>query len=295
MPPYRPIISYDTSAINRLLNDPDSSALVSILKSRYYTRITSTNIEEIIANSNIHRRQQLRDFIKPLAATGECIQPYHWIVQRLLRLHASGEDYHWRHQDIRFVSALNFVLGDEPVSEKLSEKQRKEVGQLEDRFIGFFEGERWKFERFFKTGGTRPQTYSEMLQLIKVESGSFWALASVIYHSATGKSLSLNKAKEFLDSCPAARALVMAVCMAQFERSVRDLKTALSYRAGRFDLLCTVYLCYCDLFISADKRQCNALGAIAEAGNLRAKVVYYPDFRRRVFPFSSFTTKSLPL
>jgi hypothetical protein len=75
MLPYRPIISYDTSAINRLLNDPDSSALVSILKSRYYTRITSTNIEEIIANSNIHRRQQLRDFIKPLAATGECFNP----------------------------------------------------------------------------------------------------------------------------------------------------------------------------------------------------------------------------
>jgi hypothetical protein len=43
------------------------------------------------------------------------------------------------------VSALNFVLGEEPVSEKLSEKQPKEVGQLEDRFIGFFDFRRRVF------------------------------------------------------------------------------------------------------------------------------------------------------
>lgn len=77
-----------------------------------------------------------------------------------------------------------------------------------------------------------------------------------------------------------------------YERSgFRDLKTALSFRSGRFDLFSAVYLCYCDLFISADKRQYNALKEITAIGNLRAKVLKYAELRRTIFPFSGMTMR----
>src|SRR5260221_965986 len=100
---YRPIISYDASALNRLLDDFDSSILQTILTRNFYSRITSTNYEEITANLKTQRRERLLNVVAPLARSGECVQPPHEIVFMLLRASNKG-NRNWRSLDIRFYN-----------------------------------------------------------------------------------------------------------------------------------------------------------------------------------------------
>ena len=55
----RPIWTPDTSAINRLADDPDSDALIAGLRSGFFVRLTFTSIGEVIAIENTDRRRKL--------------------------------------------------------------------------------------------------------------------------------------------------------------------------------------------------------------------------------------------
>lgn len=72
MAAFRPIICFDASAINRLADDPDASVLQALLAGNYFSRITSTNLEEIGANQNSHRKQRLHEIMNPLVLWGMC-------------------------------------------------------------------------------------------------------------------------------------------------------------------------------------------------------------------------------
>jgi hypothetical protein len=78
----RPILIPDTSAINRLADDPDSEALIAGLKSGYFIRFPFTAVAEIVANSSAGRRKQLlRVCRRLLASAADCIEPHHEILR----------------------------------------------------------------------------------------------------------------------------------------------------------------------------------------------------------------------
>ncbi|HEX4228814.1 MAG TPA: hypothetical protein VHZ07_09090 [Bryobacteraceae bacterium] len=52
------------------------------------------------------------------------------------------------------------------------------------------------------------------------------------------------------------------------------------YGAGLSDLSCSVYLPYCDRFITRDDGQRSALTVIADLVGLKTKVITYAEFRR---------------
>lgn len=294
--PYRPIICFDTSAINRLADDFDSYVLQALIARNYFSRITSTSIEEIVKNQGRHRRQQLNEFINPLVAAGECVLPPHQIVKKLAQAHATGKDFDWRKSDIRFYVAEDAAHRDVTATDELVAQQYVEMKRLDSVFCGFFDTERFKFDDFYKRGTEpRPKTFQQFIDRIKLgNEGMFWGMAEVIYQSATATTPDRQKLTDFIDKCPPFRAFLLAVLIAHYERGgIRDLKDGLSVRAGRFDLFSAIYLCYCDQFISAERRrrQYNALREIASVGKLRARVRTYEELRWRIFPFSSFSTR----
>jgi hypothetical protein len=81
----RPIVIFDTSAINKLADDREPEVLTVGIRAAFFVRLTSTNVEEIIATRNATRRKDLLNCIRSLVTAGDCINPYHWIIEQLVR------------------------------------------------------------------------------------------------------------------------------------------------------------------------------------------------------------------
>ena len=76
----QPILIFDTSGVNRLVDDPDSGALIAGLRSGFHVRLTFTSVSEIVATTNGDRRGKLLRVCRQLA--GDCIDPQHRIIQK---------------------------------------------------------------------------------------------------------------------------------------------------------------------------------------------------------------------
>jgi hypothetical protein len=293
MPAFRPIICFDTSGLNRLLDDFDCSILQALLTRHYYCRITSTNFEEITANLKAQRRELLLNVTDPLAWSGECVLPPNNIVFTLIRSYINGNK-DWRSLDTRFYNIEDAKFRRDNATDKMAEKQLREKNRLEDVFCSFFDDERSRYDAYYATGAEpRPKTFPQFIERVKRSDGMFWGMAGVIFKAAIDITPDTQVLKDCIDECPPFRAFVLGVMASLFERGFRDLKAGPSLRAGRFDLFSAVYLCYCDVFISAEGRgrQYNALKEIAAVGQLRARVWKYEELRREVFPFSGMTTR----
>ena len=74
--------------------------------------------------------------------------------------------------------------------------------------------------------------------------------------------------------------IVYSLLMSWFDLAVRDRHTGEQFRAGRNDLFMSVYLPYCDQFVTAEihKAQEKCLREIVAVANLDTNVTSYDDF-----------------
>jgi hypothetical protein len=104
-------------------------------------------------------------------------------------------------------------------------------------------------------------------------------MASGLYGKPTGVKINEAAARDFVDACPPFRALLMALCVAQHQRSVQNPRQK---STGVCDLYASVYLPYCEDFVTADPIQQEALLQVTSLAKLTAKVRSYADFRKRL-------------
>jgi len=82
--PNRPVIIFDTSGINNLLSDSEAKILTIGVRSGYFVRQTETNLGEIISTGDPDQRHRLLEGARSLLTAGDCIDPYHLILERLI-------------------------------------------------------------------------------------------------------------------------------------------------------------------------------------------------------------------
>ena len=104
-------------------------------------------------------------------------------------------------------------------------------------------------------------------------------MAADIYERYSCIRLSEQEIRGFVELCPPFNAMMLSTCVAHFHGSVRDHRLPKMYDAGRIDLMCSVYLPYCETFVTRDDGQFNALTEIAKLAGLSTQVMYYKDFR----------------
>ena len=80
--------------------------------------------------------------------------------------------------------------------------------------------------------------------------------------------------RAFVDACPPFRALLMALCVAQYQRCIQYPRHK---STGVFDLYASVYLPYCEQFVTADPGQLGALLNVVSLARLTVRS--YTDFR----------------
>lgn len=82
----------------------------------------------------------------------------------------------------------------------------------------------------------------------------------------------------FTSICPPLRSLVYALFVPWYNVAVRSYHKGEKLDAGNNDLFMSVYLPYCDRFVTNDTGQEKALREVAAAANLDTEILSYDDF-----------------
>jgi hypothetical protein len=136
---HRPIWTPDTSTINRLADDFDSEALIAGLRSGFLLRLTFTSISEIISNEKGDRRRQLLCVCRRLLSSGDCIDPQHEILGKMVAEFEATPSLDWRKVKVDFPEAKVEVAGRENFSDEEARQEREENEKLKDQFARVFE------------------------------------------------------------------------------------------------------------------------------------------------------------
>jgi len=278
----KPTVIFDTSALNKLADDSESTSLLVGLRAGFTIRLTGTNVEEIAATSCAQRRQNLLNYCKRLLSEGDCIciGPHPLVLEALVKSFSGGTLFDWRAVDVRLREYEEEIARQEIVDDELAKEQRDHARASQSEFVEVFGRPRPIFEDLFRGGAeTRPATFPDLVHRLQVKGGAFWSFGKELYRGVAKSRPNEETIRKFFDECPPFRCIVLAICLAEYERCIREPNSGPSLRAGRADLFMSVYLPYCDQFITDDPAQQRCLAEIASMGNVDVAVRSYGDFR----------------
>lgn len=124
----KPSIIFDTSALNRLLDDPESDCLAAGLKAGLPVHITGVNVLEIAATTNPLRRNALLRFCLRLA--DDFIRPWNEVVRMLVAAHKQNQtSFDWRTLDVEWHAARENLFRIK-ITDEIAKTQRNEASDL---------------------------------------------------------------------------------------------------------------------------------------------------------------------
>ena len=131
-----------------------------------------------------------------------------------------------------------------------------------------------------RDGRAAPIQLDEVLPMVEAEGGLLWSFGQGLYSRVAAGDTSESTVRNFMERCPPFRAIAYAYLLAWFDRSLADRQKRDKYTAGRIDLFMSIYLPYCDQFISAEVHgmQERCLQEVARTARLATMVRSYDDF-----------------
>jgi hypothetical protein len=259
----KPILVLDTSAINQLTAEKDFPAFAAGLTTAYSIRITGSNISELVATTESEKREQLLDTCKRLLASGDCIDPFAWIVEKHAKtFDQDSKHYDWKKVNVRNGNFEREIIERTLLADELARQEKESATETTNSFERTFTSMRPGFDEIFSNGTDRPTTFADFVNILQRPGGAL-------------------KVRDFADHCPPFLMMVLAAVMAQYKRAIVEVPKKRK-RAGRVDLLMSVYLPYCRVFVSHDKDQEVCLREMAAIPNLDKEILSYNDFRSRL-------------
>jgi hypothetical protein len=277
----RIILGFDTSAINSLGRyRTNAAALIAGFDTGYSIRLNGTALDEIVAHSVPEERERLRQLCRRLLANGEgdVLLPFHEITTRLALAFEATTAFDWTSVDVRSSEYMEFIFRDQiPDIEKVSAAQRASAIEVAESFERVFLNPRPIFQQLRESETEAwPRSAAELMERLQRPGGAYWNYATGLYTRATGQTVSEQKIRPFVRQCAPFRALLAAIIVAQYDRSIRqDVPVRL---AGRNDVFMAGYLPYSDEFISNDHNQQKALREVVSMAGLKTRVRWYREF-----------------
>jgi len=275
----KPALGFDTSAHNRLADASDKEALITAVNRGFRACVAGLNVEEFAATPDAVRRNELFSNCARLLSAGFCLQPPHEIFTLMVRSFQAQQDFDWRLVDVSAPEFAREIAFREISNAELAKEQKEHARRTQKEFAALFDGVRPVFERLFLSGTeARPADFPDLVRRLQVDGGAFWSLAIGLYARAANHTPDEQTIRRFVAASPPAHALLLALFLAQYERSVRAPEGGPSLRAGRADLFMSAYLPYCDYFVTTDERQLRCLKGITTIAGLSTVVLSYEDF-----------------
>ena len=288
-----PIVTFDTSAHNRLADDLRFSDLIvdQMRAQSLWFRFTGLAIGELVATTDPARRDKLLDSCRKIQGAGpsECLLLSHSMIQEMVASFSSDpKAFDWKTVNVRWPDcerAINRTgcFFDDKVSkdERDFHRERKVIGERER--------ERQRVELrpkiqgiFAAHGELPPDTFEEAIKRLENAGGAAIVTAAHKFYSRVKKDSDEATAKQFMDVCPPFKALVYAsIFIPWYDSAVRDPSSE-GMTAGSNDLFMATYLPYCDKFVTAEvnRQQEKCLRAVVSAIGLGTEVLSYDDFRK---------------
>jgi hypothetical protein len=281
-----PVVTFDTSAHNRLVDDgPLSEVVLAGIKSGIFFRFAGLSIEELVSTSDPVKRAALFNYCARLqAGVTDCLYPQNELIRLLVVEHYRNPSiFNWTAVDVRgheYEDAISrrYFVGDE----ELARAQLQELKSRQKRYKQMFSTLRPELQKVFDAHReARPTSLRDTLSRLQSgESHLIWGIGKLLYDRGAETDASEATVKQFIDVCPPFRALIYAMLMSWYDLSVRNAHLGEKFKAGGNDLFMSIYLPYCDQFVTAEKKgeQEKCLREVASLVNLETKIVSYDDF-----------------
>lgn len=284
----RVIYCFDTSAINRLLDDPDHEAIVTALTSTGTVRITAFNVIEAAKTPEGQRRPALLGMMRRLADDKRPLDRPNTIVMSVVRAFRSGARTMQVNRD-EGLEGLWIALNQPELVDAESRQELKDFASTWDQsFADIVAGDRDAYQDLVNTPAadvpaTPPQTIRRFFQ----EDDYMRRLARGIYERAGGGSLTDDECTRLLSEATL-RLYLGAHWYALHRRSILRQGYSKHRNASGLDLAQAVYLQMCDRFVTNDQPQYRALRLLNKLNTKRKTMVLrYESFRRRLFPIAA--------
>jgi hypothetical protein len=276
----KPIWTPDTSGINRLADDLDSDALIAGLRSAFFVRLTFTSISEVISNDDADRRRKLVRVCRLLLSAGDCIDPQHEILRKMVAEFEATPSFDWRKAPVDFPAAQIAIARGENFSDDDARQEREHNEKVKDQFARVYEDAKPHFDRLFSSGAENPpRNEVELVARLQIPGGAFWSLAGNLYSRVGKKSPDEALMRRFVADCDPFRAILVAFVAAQYDLCIRPERVGPSFRSGRNDTMMAICLPYCRQFVTNDKGQLACYRAVASVAGLDVTVRSYEEFR----------------
>ncbi len=284
-------ICLDTSAINNLCDDPESGGLARVVVRDYDVYVSALNILEIAKTKDPVRREHLRAFVKTLGRDAEPLDLPNHLVRQVCRAFAGSRSRcTW---SVTGDRRAFWVAMSEPHS--LGETERTEAIEWTTNLES---GNRTSNEEFreeletniFGAGRTpRPRSPAHLFRIYLAARWPLkYAIPSQVFKRETGRVLPLSKLDTLLDARPSIWPLyLMAYAFSVYYGAMWAAHLGPRNRVGLIDLLYSVYLPVCDVFVTHDTANGGQFGALRVLNSFnsrrpRTHILSWSQFRARL-------------
>jgi hypothetical protein len=282
-----PIVSFDTSAHNRLVKDGAcSEAVMAGIKSRFFFRFAALSIEELVATPDVALREAFFDSCARLQeGPNDCLWPQNELMRLLTAAHFQNPaTFDWTTVDVRATAYEDALRRRDFVKDQeLATAQGQDFKYRKTSYKQTFSKPRLHIQEIFaKHGEKPPATLRESIsRLQSADTALIWTMGKWIYDRGADADANEATVKQFMDACPSFRALVYAMLMSWYNFSVRDPNFGEKFSAGANDQFMSVYLPYCHKFVTAETNgeQEKCLREIVFLASLQTEILSYDDFR----------------
>lgn len=277
----RPVYVFDTSAVNRLLDDAECSHIVTGICAAGEVRVSFLNVVEAARTTHHDRRRRLLLLLRDLTRGKRPLEDPVLLVKRAMLAYSKrapsidlsvGEDN----------AAAWGILQDPSLIDEAARQQIYMQGlELEKWFHDYFLSQRAEFKATF-TGAFRDrQRVANWLKAYRDHTTLAASLVRPLYKSTVGLDLPAEEVGALLDTVPELAALLLAWGFAFYRRVIATADYGRK-NAGLFDVWFAVYQPRIDRLVTNDRRQYWALRSIALVVAPQCQVVSYDDLRRRL-------------
>ncbi|MGO9648326.1 MAG: hypothetical protein ACLPOO_09740 [Terriglobales bacterium] len=136
----KPILAFDTSALNHLADDDNHDLRIAAIQSGYEVRLPELATGEIYATPEFSRRKDLYEVCRKLLNNGYCISPPHWLISSLAKCHHRDpatfdwSNVPWRIRADEEQICASTIPGDERLATSQLENQKNSKKDFETGF-----------------------------------------------------------------------------------------------------------------------------------------------------------------
>lgn len=153
----KPIAVFDTSVINLLTKEKEFPALAAGLTAAYSIRITGSNISELVATTESEKRERLLDTCQRLLASGDCIDPFNWIVEKHVQaFERNSTQYDWKRVNVRNRLMEEEIVRRTLIDDEIARQEKESATETKESFEDIFCSMRPGFDGIFSNGTERP-------------------------------------------------------------------------------------------------------------------------------------------